>query len=134
MTFALRDLPFSLMGMLPFTFFAAIVLMRVGQGRDYSRSFIEGFLAWVMASYISAEVFGLFSAIGALSFLGFWTFSIGLCAFLICQKPPRLKIDLHFRVDWPVVIIAAFVAILLFICLTAEPNNWDSLTYHLPRN
>jgi hypothetical protein len=129
----LRDLSFWLMGMLPFIFFGAIVLIRVAQSGDYSRSFIEGFLAWVVASYISAEVFGFFNSIDARSFLGFWTFSIGLCAFLVYRKPPRLSIDLNFRVDWPVVIIATFATVLLFICLTAEPNNWDSLTYHLPR-
>jgi hypothetical protein len=107
--------------------------LRIAQGVDKTRALLDAFVAWMVVAYVSAETFGLWGLIGFYPFLILW---ISLTGFVLCtlwKYRGQAEFTLPRPRALPLLIIISFVAISLFICLTAEPNNYDSQVYHLPR-
>jgi hypothetical protein len=131
----LRDLAI-LPGFAPFVFIAAVAFLRIAQSQDHVRAIVDGFVAWGVVSFAIAEGLGFFNAIAFWPVLALWLIAIGVVIGMLC--PIRAALIGHSRMAWPehpvsAAIVAVFAIVTLFIALTAEPNNWDSQTYHLAR-
>jgi hypothetical protein len=118
---------------LPLGFIAAMALLRFSQGVDRLRAFAEAFLAWTIVSYAATEIFGLFHSIAFLPFLLLWITIDGWLVYRLWRVRDKIGEFWRIPIGLPASIIAFILAITLFIACTAAPNNWDSLTYHLPR-
>ncbi len=123
----------SLLGLLPILFFVSVVRLRVVHGSETPRAILDAFIAWGIASFVSAEFFGLFSSISFLPVLFFWLI-LTIVAFILnlraagAWRPLR---SLRWNAAFAITLI--FIVVTLFIALTAEPGNWDSQAYHLAR-
>ena len=84
-------------------------------------------------SYVSAEIFGFWRLIGFYPFLILWISLDGCALYTLWKYSRQTKRTLRWPRIFPLLIIVSFAATSLFICFTAEPNNFDSQTYHLPR-
>ncbi|MCP4621298.1 MAG: hypothetical protein GY844_33270 [Bradyrhizobium sp.] len=127
---------FGLLGLVPFAFILAVVLLRIAQKKDIIRAFVDGFVAWGFLSFLIAEGLGFFSAVAFGLVLTLWLAAISIVIGLLW--PIRAELRKALAITWPehpvsVAIVAVFVCVTLFIALTATPNNWDSQTYHLVR-
>lgn len=123
-------------GLLPFAFILAVALLRIAQNHDHARALVDGFIAWGVLSFAIAEGLGFFSAISFWPVLTLWLIAIGVTVGMLW--PIRSALIANSRIAWPehpvpAAIVAVFAIVTLFIALTAEPNNWDSQTYHLVR-
>jgi len=121
------------LAVLPFSFMLGLSLLRFAQGADRARAVVDAYLAWVLVSQASAELFGYFQRIAFLPFLIVW----GTANFwVILELWPLRQRALSFwrgQVSLPGLIVAACLLTTLFIALTAAPSDWDSQIYHLPR-
>lgn len=123
--------------LLPISFFVIFLTWRVIDGADLGRASIDAFLAWAALSVISAEVLTAFFQIDFVSVLLIWGSAVALAA-----RPWRLS-TFHIRTKWVIEIQLSHILMITFmlwigsitlvIALTSVSNNWDSLTYHLPR-
>jgi hypothetical protein len=123
----------SLLGLLPILFFVSVVRLRVVHGSETPRAIVDAFIAWGIASFVSAEFFGLFSSISFVLVLFFWLI-ITIVAFILNLRAAgawRPLQSLRWNPAFAVTLI--FIVVTLFIALTAEPNSWDSQAYHLAR-
>jgi Dolichyl-phosphate-mannose-protein mannosyltransferase len=118
-------------GLLSFVFFICIFVMR--QGVDRPRAIIDAFLLLAIVSYASTEILGLLGQIAFYPFLFFWIVANGWAGYQIWQRRHRRWLMWKWEHKFPFWIVVAFASVTLFIALTAEPNNWDSMTYRLPR-
>ena len=99
---------------------------------------MRALLWFALASLIGAEGLGAFAAISPMSIRVYWlTIAVasgGLLAFRLrrghgfCPAKPLLLCSAPYGL-W----ITVILIITLFIAVTVVPNNWDSMTYHLPR-
>jgi hypothetical protein len=99
---------------------------------------MRALLWFAVASLIGAEGLGAFAAISPMIIRAYWlTIAVasgGLLAFRlrrghsVCTGRPRLLCSAPYGL-W----ITLILIITLFIAVTVGPNNWDSMTYHLPR-
>lgn len=121
------------LGALPFVFVAAVALICLGKGADRPRAIIGGLLAFALLSDTTSEVLGFFRMIGFLPFLGVWLVAVAAAGCLLYQVRHRVPHIWQMPEPLPILIVTVFAGVTLFIALTAAPNNWDSLTYHLPK-
>jgi hypothetical protein len=99
---------------------------------------MRALLWFALASLIGAEGLGAFAAISPMNIRTYWSTiavaSGGLLAFrlrrghVVCTGRPQLLFSAPYGL-W----ISLILIITLFIAVTVVPNNWDSMTYHLPR-
>ncbi len=109
---------------------------------------IQGFLV-----FLSTEILSLFQAITANHILFFWIISFVLSSatlFILCNKnfpsfvrfilSPFINLRTYLKSQplslQEISLIVCMIALLILIGLTAliaPPNNWDSMTYHMPR-
>ncbi len=118
---------------LPLAFLPAMALLRFSQGADRLRAVADAFLCWTAVSYAATEIFGLFHDIAFLPFLLLWTAIDGWLVSRLWRVRSKAVEFWRIPTGLPALILAFILAITLFIACTAAPNNWDSLTYHLPR-
>lgn len=118
---------------LPLGFLVAMALLRFSEGADRLRAIAEAFLYWTIVSYAATEIFGLFHAIAFLPFLLLWTALDGWLLYRLWGVRAKAVEFWRVPVGLPALILAFILCITLLIACTAAPNNWDSLTYHLPR-
>ena len=118
---------------LPLAFVASVALLRFSQGADRPRAIADAFLSFTVVSYAATEILGHFHSIAFPPFLLLWGAIDGWLFFQLWRV--RAKALEFFRIPFelPVSILAVVFAVTLLIACTAAPNNWDSLTYHLPR-
>jgi hypothetical protein len=120
-------------GALPFAFLLGFALLRFAQGADRPRALVDGYLAWTIVSYASAEVFGFFGRIDVLRFFVVWVAADLWVLGRLWRLRHAVRGFWQARMSLPLALAAGFAAMTLFIALTTAPNNWDSQTYHLPR-
>ena len=118
---------------LPLAFLPAMALLRFSQGADRLRAVADAFLCWTVVSYAATEIFGLFHSIAFLPFLFLWTAIDGWLVYRLWGARAKAAEFWRVPVGPPALILAFILFITLLIACTAAPNNWDSLTYHLPR-
>ncbi len=123
-----------------FSFIFAILIYRVkfpavGWRMAYLLAAVT--LMFLAAAFLEAA--SLFSAISVFSVRAFWlgvTVSLsGVCVWLM--KKDHLRFDDLPGIsllEWAWLLgLGALVFISAFVAFIAPPNNWDSMTYHLPR-
>ena len=118
---------------LPLGFLVAMALLRFSQGADRLRAIADAFLSWTIVSYAATEIFGLFHAIAFLPFLLLWTAIDGWLVYRLWRVRSKAIEFWRMPIGLPALILAFILSITMFIACTGAPNNWDSLTYHLPR-
>lgn len=111
---------------------------RIGRrnGFAHDESFV---LAWVVlgvCSWVLTESLGIFNLVAALPLAAGWL-TTGLVSAVVLRRT-RSREGVVPAAPWTVgeravvVLLGAMLAVLLVPALSA-PNNWDSMTYHLPR-
>ena len=125
----------SLLGFMPFLAIAMWVTFRGIAGVALYRAVPEAFVLLALASFVITEGAGAFRA------LNFWPVFFGWLMLLVVLgamvlrelRPgqPRPSFDLSHRVEPALVSFICVCALL--IAVGAEPNNYDGLTYRLPR-
>ena len=120
-------------GSLPLVFMASVALLRFSQGADRPRAIADAFLSFTMVSYAATEIIGLFHGIAVLPFLLLWVAIDGWLVYRLWRVRAKAVEFWHIPFGLPASILAVIFVVSLLIACTAAPNNWDSLTYHLPR-
>ena len=110
-----------------------MALLRFSQGADRLRAVADAFLSWTIVSYAATEIFGLFHEIAFLPFLLLWTAIDGWLVSRLWGVRSKIIEFCRISIGLPALILAFILCVTLFIACTGAPNNWDSLTYHLPR-
>jgi hypothetical protein len=120
-------------GALPIVFLLGTTLLRFSDGADRPRAIVDGFLIWIITSYVGTEVFNLVRHIEILPFVLLWGSACTVVLTLLWRRGAHVSSFFCVEFSLPLFIVTVFVGVTLFIALTAAPNNWDSLSYHLPK-
>jgi hypothetical protein len=122
-----------------FMIFAAIllvVLMRTCCARTYPEALVTGGVLWLALAQVMAEVLGVFGAFTPRGIILFWlAVAVLLTTYLILHRRdipvPSMRLSRFEMFGYG---SAALLALMAFVTgALVAPNNWDSLTYHLPR-
>ena len=130
------DIPGSVsaaLAVLPFSFMMGLALLRFAQGADRARATVDAYLAWVILSEASTELFGRFDRLGFLPLLVVWGAAncwIGLELWPLRGAMLRLWARPPASAG---AVVGGFALMTLFIALTAAPSDFDAQTYQLPR-
>ena len=108
--------------------------------RDWRQAFLAGAVSWAAAAVSMVEILSIFNRIDRRDLLHVWMVLAGvsaLAAGALCWRKKRLPFSVPTGRPLPesflllqVGMIAAVSALVAWI---GPPNNWDSLTYHMPR-
>lgn len=130
----IMDDPFlsSLPGLIPILFFASVALMRMRDGVDAARAVIDAFLVWVTASFVIAEIAGIFRGIGFRTLMSAWTLLTSFVLIKLAAGTSNWRLELP-RPHVPLIIVGVIVTVSFFIALVAEPTNWDGMAVYLPK-
>ena len=105
--------------------------------KDWRSSFIVAFIYFGIYVWLFAEVLSFFKILTPSGILCGWiAYIIVLLTFIIRSyktgkiqlRPPQI-----YPFQWEYIVIAVILSITFFIAVAYPPNNWDSMTYHLPR-
>jgi hypothetical protein len=121
------------LGILPFLFFCGVVLFLRGKNPFRDALTIAALITalWIVAG---CELLSLFHAVAFWPLLIWWMVPTAVLAWKCwAWRPARPVLPGDWWVLAPVA-ATAVVLILIFIqAARTPPNNWDALTYHLPR-
>ena len=113
---------------------------KVYPNAPWRTAILIGFTAWSTLIAIITESLSLTHALTRLTVACSWITACILLAVLICRQRVRIlsrpcgEVKTLTCRDWVSLTgIAAILSLTLLIVLVAAPNNYDSLTYHLPR-
>jgi hypothetical protein len=137
-----------LIGLLPLVYLGLLIAGCRQRQPSLLAAVVVGALGWGLAAVTCLELLGVVGEINRISLIVFWSLlSLGAILNLIMHRQNgsiRVKEsrattagNLHGRFGDPLYWLAAsavaIAAITTTVALVAVPNNWDSLTYHLPR-
>jgi hypothetical protein len=96
-------------------------------------SLVKVFIFYLFFVVVTTELLSYFNVLNRLYLTTIYIFCSIVFAYGL--KEFRIKVCWHdIRNNWPVLVgILAVLLPLLFIALYYPPNNYDSMTYHLPR-
>ncbi|MEA5511188.1 hypothetical protein VB715_15545 [Crocosphaera sp. UHCC 0190] len=108
---------------------------------DWRISVLSGSLVWGVLITLFTEIPSLFHQLTFGVILTLWSFTLlGLIWFyyrlLKIQKITPSKINFNRLKLVDLILVSAIILFIIvtgFIGIIAAPNNWDSMTYHLPR-
>lgn len=137
----------NLLGLLPFLCLVCLVAAfhERSAGRAPLRSLLSAALAWGLIFAISTEALSALDLIGLSGILGVWIgVGIGAAIAVIYATRPHLEtpasrsflLQLAEFSRFEIGLIAAIMLLAgttLLIAVTAPPNTWDSMTYHMAR-
>lgn len=118
---------------LPLVFVPGLALLRFSQGVDRPRALADAFLCWTIASYAATEIFAQLQGLAFLPFFLLWAAIDGWLIYRLWPVRAKAMVFCSIPTSLPSAILGLILAATFFIACTAAPNNWDSLTYHLPR-
>jgi len=117
-----------------------IAILLLIDRRTIKESFLLSLVINAVFVAVSTEILSLFSALTLIGVMFAWA------GFIICIFCTRKQLHRWFAVgstqdDEPhcfasksmLAVLTALIGLLGFVAVVAAPNNWDSLTYHLPR-
>jgi hypothetical protein len=135
-----------LLGLLPLAALGlSIALFRRRTG-DASEAVVLGALSWSYAAALGTEALSLLHAIAFGPLLALWTMAAAALALALWRSRSRWTApEEHLGAirrtllawsleEWILAAVLLLIgSVTLLIALVCPPNNWDSLTYHLPR-
>jgi hypothetical protein len=105
--------------------------------KDWRSSFIVAFIYFGIYVWLLAEVLSFFKILTPSGILCGWIAYIIVSLTFIIRLYKTGKIQLRLPQIYPFqleyVVIAVIISITFFTAVAYPPNNWDSMTYHLPR-
>jgi len=113
------------------------VLLRRGHG--IRLAVIRASIYWAVAATVSAELLGVFQQLGALPIRALWVALLVILSVYEPRWPLAIGRAATALGRWPrgmplvSIVTVIFSGGTLITALVSEPNNWDSLTYHLTR-
>ena len=135
-----------LLGFLPLAALGLSIALFQRRTGDAGEAVVLGTLSWSYATGLGTEALSLLHAIAFGPLLASWVLAFAALALVLLRSrrrqtaPRRSLADVRRAVlawsleEW---ILAAVLLVIgsvtLLIALVCPPNNWDSLTYHLPR-
>ncbi len=127
-----------ILGLLPLLALLLAVFLLRRWGHDTSEAILLGGIGWAFGILLGNEALSLFHAITFPALLVAWLSAAAALAALLARMPavPGRGCDAVPKglTEWLAAGgLAMIAAITLITALVAPPNNWDSLTYHLPR-
>lgn len=105
---------------------------KIGESSSFFISVIDASLIWSAALWAETNLFSLFDLIRPFPIICFWLFYLLFLLFLfffLPSSPPR-RTKPRSRLLVPLYILCACC---LFTAIVYPPNNWDVMSYHLPR-
>jgi hypothetical protein len=110
----------------------ALVFLKSGEWRGsfVSASLYFGAYAWGLAEFL-----GFFKILGLHGILFGWLLYISFMSVAISVEQGKnpFRLSLNFELRRECLFIGAVLLVAFFIAASYPPNNWDSMTYHLPR-
>jgi 4-amino-4-deoxy-L-arabinose transferase-like glycosyltransferase len=131
-----------LIGVLPLVFLGLLIAGCYDRQRSLLEALIVGALGWGLAAVTSLELLSLAGKISRLSVTVFWCLvSVGAATLILIRQRKKGVGEgaaTHDQVGDPLYFVlaastAAIAVVTITVALVAAPNNWDSLSYHLPR-
>ena len=123
--------------LLLFSSFFLTWLLVYNKIKDWRSSFICAFLYFSVFLYFLSETLSCFHILSSTGILLGWLGYnfILLTFFIYLYKKNRIQVKLPqiFPFQWEYIAFATILLITFFIAVAYPPNNWDSMTYHMPR-
>jgi hypothetical protein len=105
--------------------------------KDWRSSFITAFICFGVFVCFLTEILGGGGELIPFAILCGWIgYNVVLLIFLVrLYKKNKIQIKMPqiFPFQWEYGVLALILFVTFFIALAYPPNNWDSMTYHLPR-
>jgi hypothetical protein len=104
--------------------------------RDWRSSFVSAFLYFGVFVWALTETLGFFKILGLTGLLCGWLgYNVVLLILVVLAYKKgtiQLKMPL-FSLRWEYFVLGFIICVTFFTAIAYPPNNWDSMTYHLPR-
>jgi len=119
--------------------FVAFLLLFLILKNDFSLrvSFIWASVIIAVWIFLTTEFLSLFDLLIFEGVLGAWLLAlIALISYIFLKKNPIFFSLVRLKFSFPIfyaIILGLFLLLLLSIAILQAPNNWDSMTYHLPK-
>ena len=105
--------------------------------KNWRSSFIVAFICLGMYVCFLTETLGFLKILTPVSLSCGWIgYNVALFIFLIRLHKKRkiqIKMPQIFPFQWEYCVLAVILSVTFIIAVVYPPNNWDSMTYHLPR-
>jgi hypothetical protein len=105
--------------------------------KDWRSSFVIAFLYFGLYVWILTEILSLFGILTPAAILCGWIVYVIIILTLIIKLYKTGKLELKmpqiFPFQWEYSILVVILSVTFFIAMTYPPNNYDSMSYHLPR-
>jgi hypothetical protein len=133
-----------MLAVLPLIVFILLFLVLDNKESDWRNAIISSAVIWGTLLTASTELLSLFKAFTFFTVLLFWSaIAVGLSIFYYRRKKSNKSIKhtfsfLSLSKLTPVSIVLLsgiffIVAVVGIVAVVSPPNNWDSMTYHMPR-
>jgi len=117
-----------IIGLLPY--FTLLAIFFIKKCDSYRENYLYSCVVWGLMVAFTTMALSFFEKISAPTLTVAWIIFFICSVSLALWKPimvPRLKLT------WKIYLLMALATIPLAIGIIYPPNNWDSMTYHLPR-
>jgi len=132
--FILRTIGTFILFFISFLLMLILILQKI---KDWRSSFIVAFISFGVFVYVLTEILSLFKTLTPSGILCGWIFYIVvlLTLFIRLYKKGKIYIKLpqFSPYQWEYGVLAIILYVTFFIAVVYPPNNYDSMTYHLPR-
>lgn len=130
----------TLWALLPFLCFVLLFLFFLCTTQRWRFSFLFASLAWGVFVVFVSEMLSLFNGLTRNGVLAAWVlFALALAAVLAAivrrgKRIPKFSFSQYAAQDFCLLAgVGTVVIITGLVAITAAPNNWDSMTYHMSR-
>jgi len=105
--------------------------------KDFRSSFIVSFIYFSVYVWFLTEILSFFMVLTPFCILFGWiVYNVILISTLFrLYKDRKIQISIPqmFPFQWEYCVLAIILSVTFIIAVIYPPNNWDSMTYHLPR-
>ncbi|MDR2478364.1 MAG: hypothetical protein LBD48_03520, partial [Treponema sp.] len=105
--------------------------------RDWRSAFVSAFLYFGVFVWALSETLGFFKLLGLTGLLCGWIgYNVVLLILVVLAYKKgaiQFKIPQSFSFRWEYFALGFILCVTFFTAIAYPPNNWDSMTYHLPR-
>jgi len=105
--------------------------------KDFRSSFIVSFIYFSVYVWFLTEILSFFMVLTPFCILSGWIVYnvvwISILSRLYKDRKIQISIPQMFPFQWEYGVLAIILSVTFIIAIVYPPNNWDSMTYHLPR-